>query len=298
MPATPLSTGSGIVVTLRSRDTLGLDSSQNANRAQPVVQQLINYLDGAQSGASLVDSVVIEPDTALMSGAFCTFALSSGSGTVGVDLNGVALTDTWAGTDNASAALVAAKVNASTNALVQGIVKAGRNSAATITCASVAAGDTVTISGITLTAVAGTRQFRQFSKDTSDTATGADLCLAINEDPVLGNFYAAVNASGTVSVYPKYIAASAPAGLGNEVLSSSNGTRAAVTQQTTGATIVISAMQPGAVGNSISIIATGTGASIGATATPTVNYASGNRLLAGGKGGNAVAGTQYYGRFI
>ncbi len=53
-----------------------------------------------------------------------TVTLSSGSGTITATINGVAIAITWATDDTVSAALLAAAINASSNALVTGIVTA------------------------------------------------------------------------------------------------------------------------------------------------------------------------------
>jgi hypothetical protein len=279
-----------------SRDDTNLGSNTQAARANAVMQDLINFQTGGLSGAYLLDAIALMPNAGALAGAFCVVTVSGASGTWGLDINGVALTATAGGGDQASTDLLVAAINASTNALVQGIAKAGYDGYAKVVCASVAAGDTVTLSGITLTAVAGTRAFRQFSKDTNDTDTGLDLCAAINTDPVLGHFWAASNSSGTVSIYPRFPTATAPIGLGGVILSSSNVTRLATTALTADPSFAVCAVLPGVQGNSISLIANGTGATLVGAATPTVNYASGNRLLANGGGANTAAATRYYGR--
>lgn len=53
-----------------------------------------------------------------------TVTLSGGSGTITATINGVAIAITWATSDTNSASLLAAAINASTNALVQNIVTA------------------------------------------------------------------------------------------------------------------------------------------------------------------------------
>jgi len=53
-----------------------------------------------------------------------TVTISSGSGTITATINGVAIAITWATSDNNSASLLAAAINASVNALVSGIVTA------------------------------------------------------------------------------------------------------------------------------------------------------------------------------
>ena len=95
--------------------------------------------------------------TAVASG---TLTLSTASGAVGGVINGVTITATAAGGDTASAALIAAAINASTNALVLNIVRA-TSAGAVVTISAVASGaqgNTITLaaSGTGVTA-SGTR---------------------------------------------------------------------------------------------------------------------------------------------
>ena len=68
-----------------------------------------------------------------------TLTLSSASGAVGGTINGVTITVTASGGDTATAAAIAAAINASTNPLVAGLVTA-TSSGAVVTVTSVAAG--------------------------------------------------------------------------------------------------------------------------------------------------------------
>lgn len=68
-----------------------------------------------------------------------TVTLSGGSGTITATINGVAIAITWATSDTNSAALLAAAINASTNALVQNIVTA-TSAAGVVTISAVVAG--------------------------------------------------------------------------------------------------------------------------------------------------------------
>lgn len=93
-----------------------------------------------------------------------TWTTSTGSGVMGVALNGVAITVTWATSDTATATALAAAINSSTNALVQGIVFAasalgvvtitavrGGISGNAITLATSGAGTGQSVSGARLT---------------------------------------------------------------------------------------------------------------------------------------------------
>ena len=68
-----------------------------------------------------------------------TVTLSGGSGTITATINGVAIAITWATSDTNSAALLAAAINASTNALVKNIVTA-TSAAGVVTISAVVPG--------------------------------------------------------------------------------------------------------------------------------------------------------------
>lgn len=94
----------------------------------------------------------------------------------------------------------------------------------TITCASVAADDTVTIGKTTLTAKASPASEDEFDQSGTDTADGADLAAVINAHSVLSKFVYATASAGVVTV-----TAHQAGSVGNHIaLSSSNGTRLAV----------------------------------------------------------------------
>ncbi len=79
-----------------------------------------------------------------------TYTLSGGSGTETATINGVAIAITWATSDLNSAALLAAAINASTNALVQYLVTAtsaagtGTDGVVTVTATPGTGGNQVT----------------------------------------------------------------------------------------------------------------------------------------------------------
>ena len=124
------------------------------------------YIEFARQLASgmLDQMTVTEDDTPVLASG--TFTLSSGSGTITATINGVAIAITWATDDTTSAALLAAAINASANALVAGIVTA--TSAAGVVTVTAArggkAGNTVTIA----------------ASGTGNTASGARLTGGTN----------------------------------------------------------------------------------------------------------------------
>lgn len=93
-----------------------------------------------------------------------------------------------------------------------------------ITCTGVLANDTVTIAGVTLTAVSGTPAADQFQVGGSDAATAANLAAAISADSTLSGYVSASVNSNVVS-----LSAATQCALGNLVtLASSNGSRLAL----------------------------------------------------------------------
>jgi phage tail sheath gpL-like len=94
----------------------------------------------------------------------------------------------------------------------------------TVTCASVAVNDTVTIGNVTFTAKASPASETEFSQAGSDTADGASLAAKINAHSTLQYAVSASAASGVVTITCKQKGV-----IGNCVgLTSSNGTRLAV----------------------------------------------------------------------
>lgn len=103
--------------------------------------------------------------------------------------------------------------------------------AATVTCASVAAADTVTVGGVVFTAIANgstPSSYKQFSVGASDNACATNLAAAINaqqKSPAVNRTVTAVAATNVVT-----ITADAEGTGGNAItLVTSNGTRLAAT---------------------------------------------------------------------
>lgn len=102
--------------------------------------------------------------------------------------------------------------------------------AGTITCASVSDADTVSIAGVTLTAETGTIEADEFDVTGDDDADAAALAAIINAHATLSKRVVATVVDNVVTVTSKV-----PGDIGNGLaLSSSNGTRLAVTAFTGG----------------------------------------------------------------
>lgn len=103
----------------------------------------------------------------------------------------------------------------------------------TVTCASVQAGDTVTVGNITFTAHASTNTGLNFALGASDTACGTNLAAAINRHATISLYFSAANVAGAVTLTAIGLALGV---IGNLiVLSSSNNTRLAVVALASGA---------------------------------------------------------------
>lgn len=94
----------------------------------------------------------------------------------------------------------------------------------TVTCASALAADTVTVSGVVLTAVSGAPGANQFDISGSNTAAAVSLAAAMNANATISGLVTATSALGVVTVTAKVKGV-----VGNAItLASSDGTRLAV----------------------------------------------------------------------
>ena len=204
-------------------------------------------------------------------------AIASGTGSVGATINGVTVTATWATSDTNSCALVAAAINASSNALVQGFVTAN-NLTATLTLTSVAAGNVVQVCGTNFTAVTAIPNFASgynnglFVRTGTDATDATNLAAAINSMPGLMRFVHAVPVSNVVRLFARqYVYTSAtntfswpvlPGTPTNAIISGASTIVASAGQLAPGAFVGITSLMPGVSGNAMTVAASGTGVSI------------------------------------
>lgn len=185
-----------------------------------------------------------------------TLAISGGSGAVGGVINGVTVTATWATSDTVSAGLVVAAINASTNALVQDLVKAS-NFAATITVGTLTEGSELLVHGVKLRAIRSTASVPDagtFSLAGTTTNVATALAQAINLDPVLRDCLVASSSTNVVTIRaieaaPVDLAVQQTQGTGATI----SGNLAAVD------TVNITSLWKGTVGNQVTLAASGTG---------------------------------------
>jgi hypothetical protein len=249
--------------------------SSTLNRSNgELIKRVINTLRAAVSDAQPDSEYVFQYDSADICVANAGLALGASSGTLTATLNGVAVAVTYATSTTNSCGLLAAAINASTDALVKGLF-AANNLTATITCASVAVGDYVDVCGTRFTAVAATpvEIYRGASKNTfvqagTDAQTGAALAAAINASPGVSRYVFAIDVSNVVRLFARQFVFSGtvtfawptkPGTPGNS-LTTSNTTRLAVSAAAlaAGAFVGICATTEGVQGNQATIAVSGT----------------------------------------
>lgn len=214
------------------------------------------------SGAKAIPNFHLQPNSSTYGRrANAVWALSSGADDVTCTINGVDITVTYATSDANTAGLMAAAINASTNALVQYMVKA-THYRGTLALSSVAAGAQVAVCGCVFTAVSGTpTQLGQFDISGNNSADATSLALAINKMPVLNDQVVAVASSANVFVY---LLGDAAATAQQKLRKISAGFT--VTAIAAVAECAVVAYQPGTASNQCTIAASGTGASINGSA--------------------------------
>jgi hypothetical protein len=246
--------------------TTGMDplGERLSNRGR--MRKFVNNLTGLIGGQNRAPNSVITG----LNHATGTILYSSATTNVTSTINGVAIVTDVGASDILTAAAVAAAINASTNALVQYLVRAS-HLAGTIASATVLEGQHVTICGVRLTArkAATGMQLNEFSCATSDNATATSLAACINAHPVLRDIVFATASTATVTVRARFVAASMPT-LDLAKSASTFTLSGAVLAGVAG--VCISTIHKGTTGNTITLAA----AADGGTAT-----ASGARLTGG-----------------
>lgn len=275
-------------------DTSGTDTAAAASIVTVInanTSALISGLIGAKNAAGVVTFFAKSPGTA---GNAYTLASSDGTALAvsGATLaNGAAAANNqfdFAQSDILNATQLCGQLNGGTitTAIVADHVSAN-NIAAVVTCASVAVADYITLNGEVLTAGSAatdasaggartpTAPINAWCQADTDTNDAISLCNCINNHPRLRELYIASNSSGVVTIREKY-----PTQGGNSILTSSNGTRLAVTGTTGGvmqptAVVLLEAKVSGSAGNAITLASSGSTLAV-----------SGSRLTGG-------AGTTY-----
>lgn len=243
-------------------------------RGKAMLRAAINKAMGCLSGSEKGSSVTVTASlggvasTSLLTG--CAFACSagisaSGSGAVGMTINGTPATATWATSDTVSAGLVAAAINASTANRIQFLIGA-TNLKAQVTLVSCVAGNVLTIGGYRFTGISGTTESYKDGEWTTggtDTADASSLCAAVNRHPYASQYFFALNEAGVCHFFPK----SAAFFTGPNIPQNRVTTYASTITVNT-ATFAASAYYgiwskvPGVIGNCFTLAASGTGQTI------------------------------------
>lgn len=114
------------IISISHPSPFNLKVEGTSRRRNEAIQLVVGFLRGLVAGTQKGTAVTINAGTATTSlvPAAGTVTISSGSGTITATINGVAIAVTWGTSDTATAAALAAAINASTNALVQYLVAA------------------------------------------------------------------------------------------------------------------------------------------------------------------------------
>lgn len=271
-----LDAGFSSTVVIQHRKPVDLGRN-NQLQNREVLTALANLVGDSTGSVDSLTANFNQGTTGAKAGA--TLIVSGGTGSVGGTINGVTVTGSGAGTDAQDAAAIAAAINASTNALVQGFVRAA-SSYATLTLSSTAAGSVVRIrlgSGaqaseyVFVATAAATGRLGEFSIGGTDTQDAQALCDAINAFPVVSQSIRAENVAGVAYLYAM-----------DDVITNKSVSVSGITLTAAfaaGTRVHLECPIPGALGNAITIAASGTGISV----------ANANTRFVGGLGG--VTGT-------
>lgn len=257
-----------------------LSDVQTTDKGQALTK-LGNWFHGLAAGMVRSSKLDLFQNAAQAKRAFGYVVLSSGSGALTIVINGVTSgSETHATSDAATAALLSADINADATALVSGFVESSVCNAS-VALASVAAGEQVFIklSDGTLfrfTAHATVTADGQFAISGNDTADGTELATVINNTPILNYHVYALNTSGTVTIFQRRGGATVNFTLWTQ------GAGLTPTANAATATIGVSAIPAGQIGNCFTLAVTGTGMT-----------ASGARLVGGTGGAAAVTLATY-----
>ncbi len=257
-------------------------STTITRRAGELYRRVLNVFTGSLGGANDADYTFVGGGTTEPAFACGALLLSGASGVIGGIINGVTLTATHGTTDILDAALIAAVINASSNALVQGFLTSN-NLGATLTLTNVLAGDTVDICGYRFTAVAALPTVNRisgydlgnFSVAGSDTADALTLATAINQRPGLSRYGAAISVAGVVHLMARQYAFASPTfswptGPGvpaNNILSNAATIVASGASFITSAKVNLLCCVPGVFGNAVTVALSGTGVTVLGTQT-------------------------------
>ena len=108
------------ILVIDQTDALDI-GTRNSKDALEIIR---NYINGAIGGNKRVNSIRVFADGTDNVYASGTVTIASGSGTVSITINGVAISRTWATNDTTTASAFVTDINGSANALVKNHVSA------------------------------------------------------------------------------------------------------------------------------------------------------------------------------
>lgn len=246
------------------------------------------HLEGIMSGAVPSNGVQVAYNQSLSfsdalgsGGQASALLIGSGlSGTVGGTIGLTAVTVSTGASDTATMTALATAINANTTV---NLFAYATNALMSFTCATVIAGNKITVNGIQFTAVVagGTASSaNEFVLGASDTLTAVSLSNAINRHPALAAWVRAVNVAGVI-----YLGMTDAHTIESFVgISNPNGDTTftiGVAKPTASARCMVFATVPGQIGNQIACAESGTGMT--AATLGTAGY------LGGGSGGQRSA---------
>lgn len=270
---------SGTNVTLQHDQQYFTGSSASPLQGKALLRAVQNEIAGILSGAKSCSAFEVAPNGADPLPAAAIMAMGS-AGTQTLTIGGVAIAITYATSTTNSAGLMVTAINASSDALISKIVQAGRLGMVFTIDDTVAANDTVTILGVTLTAVEANPLglINQYVFSDSDGAvTATNLAACINAHPVLSRYVKAAGVS--TALYVMCLTAAFPTGPTappNVVLSSNS-----VSCSPSGATlaargnVIVSSFRRDVLANHVTCAASGTGASMLNSTTRLIGGAGG-----------------------
>jgi hypothetical protein len=249
--------------------------NQRGRRGKNLLRAFLNKAMGTMSGGERGSNFTLVGSGTDLVAANSAGISASGSGTIGIVIAGVTLTGATGASDIIDAGMIAAVINASTNAKIQYLF-GSTNLKSTLSLSTVLAGTTVTLAGFRFTAIAGTAENGKdgdFVIGGDNTADANSLALAINRHPYANKYLFAIPAVADCHVFPKAAAwwTAATAFTPNIP---ANAVKASATTVTVGsATFAASNYYgiwckiPGKLGNNVVLAASGTGQTIIGSAT-------------------------------
>ena len=225
--------------------------SLGSKRGKEALRSVANHLLAELSGAGKVESFgLINSEAAgISSHAAAICKMATGTGTVGLVINGTSVTVTWATSDTASQAALVTAINANSTVAALGVVAS--QYVAVLTLSSLASASVIDVCGVKF--IAGT----DFSVAGTDNQDAAAFAVAINANAKLAAKLVAVPDASAGVLYLALL--ESRAARSGETITLDSGSGLTITSQFAAAAYsVVYAQTPGAIGNACTVTATGT----------------------------------------